>query len=165
MWHLLTSTTKKIVIRRFDRESIPGFVNLATYLRSDFVELLLVSGVAQRVPYSEIKSVAFVKDFDPPRGQAEHKTFQSRPKIEGLWVRMRFRDGELAEGLLANNLALADAQGFQLTPPNSSGNVQRLFVPRVALEEMVVLAVVGGKAARAKPKAKQEQIGLFGDEA
>ncbi|MCC6264172.1 MAG: hypothetical protein IT169_11385 [Bryobacterales bacterium] len=163
MWQLLTSTTKKIIVRRFDRESIPGFVNLATYLQPDFVELLLVSGVAQRVPFTEIKSVAFVKDFDAPRGQPEAKSFQSRPKIEGLWVRMRFRDGELTEGLLANNLAQTDTQGFQVTPPNSSGNVQRLFVPRVALEEMVVLAVVGGKSSRNKPKESQEQIGLFGD--
>ena len=161
MWQLLTSTRKKIVVRRFDRESVHGFVNLATYLQPDSVELLLVSGVPQRIPYGDIKSVAFVKDFDPPRGQTEQKAFQSRPKIEGLWVRMRYRDGEQAEGLLANNLVQVEAKGFHVTPPNSSGNVQRLFVPRVALAEMVVLAVVGGKAARTKPK--EEQIGLFGD--
>ena len=163
MWQLLTSTRKKVVVRRFDRESIHGFVNLATYLQSDFVEMLLVSGVAQKIPYADIKSVAFVKDFDPPRGQAELKVFQSRPKIEGLWVRMRFRDGEQSEGLLANNLVHPETHGFQVTPPNSSGNIQRLFVPRVALEEMVVLAVVGAKSSRTKPKDKEEQIGLFGD--
>lgn len=160
---MLTSTTKKVVVRRFDRASIPGFVNLANYLQADFIEILLVSGSTQQIPYSEIKSVAFVKDFDPPRGQSEQKTFQSRPKIEGLWVRMDFRDGESAEGLLPNNLAQAGAEGFQVTPPNSSGNIQRLFVPRAALTEMVVLAVVGGKSLRSKPKAKLDQIELFGD--
>ena len=160
---MLTSTTKKIVVRRFDRASIPGFVNTATYLQAGFIEILLVSGSTQQIPYGEIKSVAFVKDFDPPRGQAEQKTFQSRPKIEGLWVRMEFRDGESAEGLLSNNLAQTGTEGFQVTPPNSSGNIQRLFVPRMALEEMVVLAVVGGKSSRSKPKAKQDQIELFSD--
>jgi hypothetical protein len=160
---LFTSTTKKTVIRRFDREPIPGFVNPISFLGSQSVEVLLVSGVAQQVPYADIKSIAFVKDFDPPRGQVEQRTFQSRPKIEGLWVRMRFRDGEIAEGLLQNNLALLEPTGFHITPPNSSGNIHRLFVPRVALEELVVLAVVGGKASKAKSEDKASQIELFGD--
>ncbi|MDZ7637666.1 MAG: hypothetical protein U5J83_05365, partial [Bryobacterales bacterium] len=69
----------------------------------------------QRVPYTEIKSIAFVKDFDPPRGQTEQKAFQSRPKIEGLWrPTVRFRDGESAEGLLPNNLAQVEVAGFYI---------------------------------------------------
>ena len=158
-----SSTTKKVVVRRFDRESIPAFVNLGNFIQSEFVEILLVSGSTQQVPHREIKSIAFVKDFDPPRGQTEQKTFNSRPKIEGLWVRMRFRDGELYEGLLANNLAQVESAGFYVTPPNSSANVHRLFVPRAALDEMLVLAVVGGKSAKQKPSTKQGQIELFGD--
>lgn len=159
---MLSSTTKKVIVRRFDRESIPGFVNPISFLGSQTVEVLLVSGVAQQVPYAEIKSIAFVKDFDPPRGQPEQRTFQSRPKIEGLWVRMRYRDGDVAEGLLQNNLVLFEAVGFSVTPPNSSGNIHRLFVPRAALEEMVVLAVVGGKTTKAKAEEKAVQIDLFG---
>ncbi|MCZ2155323.1 MAG: hypothetical protein LC114_15705 [Bryobacterales bacterium] len=130
-------------------------------MQRDFLEILLVSGAIQQVPYDVIKSVAFVKDFDPPRGQPEQKTFRSRPKIEGLWVRMQFRDGELAEALLANNLALASDQGFLVTPPNSLGNIQRLFVPKTSLTEMVVLAVVGGRSAKPKTPAHGEQITLF----
>ncbi len=158
---MLTSTTKKVVVRRFDRDPIPGFVNLATYLQPSFLEILLVSGAIQQIPYDIIKSVAFVKDFDPPRGQPEQKTFHSRPKIEGLWVRMQFRDGEFTEGLLPNNLALPSSEGFQVTPPNSAGNIQRLFVPRPALTEMVVLAVVGGRSSKPKPAPVQQQITLF----
>ena len=158
-----SSTTKKVIVRRFDREPIPGFVNPRAYLQPTGIELLLVSGNMQQIPYSEIKNIAFVKDFDPPKGHMEQKTFQSRPKIEGLWVAMLFRDGERYEALLPNNLANLEDTGFTVTPPNSTGNVQRLFVPKAALEEMTVLAVVGARSARKRTEPKKDQIGLFED--
>ena len=158
-----SSTTKKVLVHRFDREAIPGFVNPASYLQTHFVEILLVSGIIQQIPYEEIKMIAFVKDFDPPRGHIDQRTFQSRPKMEGLWVRMRLRDSDEFEGLLPNELARLETQGYMLTPPNLTGNTQRLFVPRVALEMMQVVAVVGAKAARKPKPVRKEQIELFGD--
>ena len=158
-----SSTTKKVLVRRFDRESIPGFVNPHAYLDAEGIELLLVSGIMQRIPYGEIKNVAFVKDFDPPKGHAEQKAFQSRPKIEGLWVAMQFRDGDRYEALLPNDLAGLEDTGFTVTPPNSTGNIQRMFVPKAALDGMTVLAVVGARSARKRTEPKKDQIELFGE--
>jgi hypothetical protein len=103
-----------------------------------------------------------VKDFEPPDPSAERKTFGTRPKMDGLWVRLKFRDGEVMDGILANNLLAIEAHGFTVVPPDPYSNNQRLFLPRAALTELQVLGVVGSPLRR--PKAKpvpKEQIGLF----
>ena len=73
----------------------------------------------------------------------ERKTFLSRPKLDGLWVRLRFRDDDALEGIVSNNLLDLLDTGVQLTPPDLHGNVLRMFIPRSALAEMKVLGVVG----------------------
>lgn len=141
-----------MVVYRFDREPILGFADAFHYLQSDNVEVLLPNGVLQQIAYSEVKQVSFVKEFDTGRGRPEQKIFQSRPKIEGLWVEMQFRDGDLLEGVLPNNLAATDPAGFMITPPNATGNTQRIFIPRVALRALTVKAVIGLRTGK-KPKA------------
>jgi hypothetical protein len=159
---LAVSTTKKVRIVRFDREALVGFVNPQTYLRPSGVELLTPDGNFSVVPFDEVKTVQFVKDFEPPDPATERKVFSTRPKMDGLWVRVKFRDGEVMDGILANNLLLLETQGFTLVPPDPYANNQRLFVPRIALSELQVLGVVGSPLRRRKPKpAVKEQIGLF----
>lgn len=157
------STTKKVVIRRFDREPLAGYVNPQTYLSPGGVELLSLNGAVMRVPLEEIKSVDFVRDFEVEEESPEPRIFYSRPKTEGLWVRMRFRDGELMDGLLSNNLLQLQPQGFTVVPPNPSSRRQRLFIPRAALTEMQVLAVVGSplRSSKRAKRARAEQMGLF----
>jgi hypothetical protein len=158
---LAVSTTKKVRISRFDREALVGFVNPQTYLRPSGVELLTPDGNFSVVPYDEVKTVHFVKDFEP-QDASERKVFSTRPKMDGLWVRVKFRDGEVMDGILANNLLLLEAQGFTLVPPDPYANNQRLFVPRIALSELQVLGVVGSPLRRRKLKpVAKEQIGLF----
>jgi len=159
---LAVSTTKKVRISRFDREPLLGFVNPQTYLRPNGVELLTPDGNFALLPYDEIKAVQFVKDFDPPDPGSERKVFSTRPKMDGLWVRVKFRDGEVMDGILANNLLLVEAQGFTVVPPDPYSNNQRLFLPRIALAELQVLGVVGSPLRRRKPKVVPKgQIGLF----
>jgi hypothetical protein len=75
---------------------------------------------------------------------------------------MRFRDGDLMEGVLPNNLLQIEAHGFTLMPPNPTANNQRMFVPKAALCEMTVLGVIGSPLRERKPKPlPKEQIGLF----
>jgi hypothetical protein len=158
---LAVSTTKKVRISRFDREPLVGYVNPQTYLRPSGVELLTPDGNFSLVPYDEVKAVQFVKDFEPDAGP-ERKVFHTRPKMDGLWVRVKFRDGEVMDGILANNLLLLESQGFTVIPPDAYSNNQRLFLPRVALAELQVLGVVGSPLRRRKPKpVPKEQIGLF----
>jgi hypothetical protein len=159
---LAGSTSKKVRITRFEREPLLGYVNPLTYLRPAGVELLTPDGNYSVVPYAEVKAVQFVKDFVPPDPAAERKVFNTRPKLDGLWVRVKFRDGEVMDGILANNLLLTESQGFTVVPPDPYSNNQRVFLPRAALSELQVLGVVGSPLRQRKPKpVPKEQIGLF----
>jgi len=159
---LAGSTSKKVRIARFEREPLLGYVNPLTYLRPSGVELLTPDGNYAVVPYDEVKAVQFVKDFDPPDPAAERKVFTSRPKLDGLWVRVKFRDGEVMDGILANNLLQLESQGFTLVPPDPYSNNQKVFLPRAALAELQVLGVVGSPLRQRKPKAApKEQPTLF----
>jgi hypothetical protein len=159
---LAGSTSKKVVIRRFERESVTGFVNPHTYLQPDGIEVLSPAGTVSILPYAEVKAVCFVRDFDSAGTEPEQKVFHARPKMDGLWVRMRFTDGELMDGLLPNNLLELDPFGFTVVPPNPSSNNQRIFVPRSALGEFHVLGVIGSPLRPRKPKpAPKTQLEMF----
>src|SRR5271169_4144446 len=105
-------------------------------------------GTVAVVPYHEIKTVCFVKDFEPTEAPPDRLVFLTRPKMDGLWVRMHFRDGEVMDGILSNNLLQWEAYGFTVVPPEPNSNNQRIFLPRQALLEMQVLGVVGSPLTR-----------------
>jgi len=147
-------------VRRFDRETLSGFVNPYTYLQPQSIEVLKPDGALALLPYSEVKSVSFVKDFDVPPEAG--RIFMTRPKLEGLWVRMVFQDGEVMDGILPNNLLTWDSAGFTVTPPEPDGNSQKIFVPRQALRGIQILGVVGSPLRTKKKKAPAaDQPSLF----
>jgi len=157
---LAASTTKKAIVRRFEKEPLAGYVNPVSYLQPVGVELLTAQGNISTVPWDDIKTVVFVRDFDA--GEPERRVFHVRPKMEGLWLSFRFRDDDVMEGIMPNNLLQLEHYGFTVIPPDPYSNNQRVFVPRVALRSVEVLGVVGSPLRRRKPKpAAKEQIGLF----
>ncbi len=159
---MAVSTTKKVLVTRFDREALSGFVNPQSYLLAEGLELLSQSGAVSIVPYQEIKFVCFVRDFQQGEPRKELRLFGTRPKMEGLWVRMRFRDGDAMDGMLANNLLALDSYGFSVIPPDPGFQNQRLFVPKAALSGLQVLGVVGSPLRLRKPKpAAKEQLEMF----
>ena len=161
---MTSSTKKKALIRRFHRETLAGYVGPLTFLEPGGVELLSADGLVTSIPYGEIKTIDLVRDFDLPEEQ-DRQVFLTRPKMAGLWVSLRFRDGEVMEGILPNNLLQIEHHGFAVVPPDPYGNRQRVLVPRAALQSVEVLGVVGSplKKRKAKP-APAGQIGLFDEQ-
>jgi hypothetical protein len=158
---LASSTTKKAIIRRFQKESLAGYINPASYLQPAGVDLLSAQGNLSIIPYEEIKTISFVRDFEGG-GEGGRRVFNTRPKMEGLWVSLRFRDGEVLEGIMPNNLLQVELYGFTVIPPDPYSNQQRVFIPRSAVESVEVLGVVGSPLKKRKAKAvPKEQIGLF----
>lgn len=162
------STHKKVLVSRFDRETLSGFVNPQGYLLGEGLELLTQSGSVNILPYAEVKLVCFVRDFQQGEPRKELRLFTTRPKLEGLWLRMYFRDGDTMDGILSNNLLLVDPFGFSVVPPDPGFQNQRIFVPRAALASIQVLGVVGSplRAPRkTKPKpVSKEQLEMFKSE-
>ncbi len=159
---MTASTSKTVVIYRFDREPVEGFVNPQDWLRPGCLEVITPSGTVSVFPYEDVKLVCFVRDFESADWKAERRRFASRPKTEGLWVQASFTDDDLIEGILPNDLSQTEAQGFLFAPPDASSNSQRLFIPRSALKELKVLGVIGiAKAKKPPATLSQDQFRLF----
>lgn len=144
------STHKKVIVELHDRKSFRGYLNPSRLGELDPLDLLTQDGEHQQIPLSRIRSVYFVRDFDDDF-EPERRAFLSRPKLDGLWLRLRFLDGQYLEGVVPNDLLSLLDNGIQITPPDLNSNADRIFVPRSALTEITVLGVVG--IARRKPAA------------
>jgi Family of unknown function (DUF6982) len=158
----MSSTHKKVVVRKLDRDSVQGYLPAVNFISDNKLELLNTAGTAVRIQLSDVKGVFFVREFGDSE-TLQRKTFTSRPRTEGLWVRLRFRDGEMLEGLMPNDLTQVTPDGFFLNPPDTRSNTQRIFVPRSAIAELTVLAVIGSQARRRKHEEDTRQVPLFGD--
>ena len=136
------STLKKVIVEFLDRTSARGYLNPAILGSVEAIDLLTTDGEHRPIDLQAVRSVHFVREF-VDSVILERKTFLSRPKLDGLWVRLRFRDDDVMEGIVANELLDLLDKGVQLTPPDLHGNTLRLFIPRSALAEVKVLGVVG----------------------
>ncbi len=155
----MPSTHKKVIVRKIDRDSVSGYVSPAEFVREGKLTLLNTSGTVIAIDLREIKGVYFVREFGDSESLVR-KTFTSRPRSEGLWVRLRFKDSEILEGLMSADLSQTTPDGFLISPPDQRSNTQRIFVPRTALESLTVLAVIG--ASRRKRRAEdQRQVTMF----
>ena len=155
----MTSSRKKAVIRKFSRDWVAGYLPAENFRQGDSLELLALDGKVTAIGTGQIKWVCFVRDFNS--GEVANperllrKTFAGRPRAEGLFLRARLLDGDLIEGIAANDRSLLDAQGIFLTPPDTRSNTQRLWIPTAAIEELEIVAVIGGSA-----KKKQSALPL-----
>ncbi len=170
----MPSSHKKVIVRRFTGDLLPGYLAASHFLEapasdtkaaqpSDWtLHLLDLSGRIVPVRLGEVKMVCYVRDFNLPDTQDPERllrrSFLARPRGEGLWVRVAFRSGDLLEGLAPTDLTLADDlmadRGIQLSPPDTRSNTQRVFIPRSAITEMQVLAVVTSRSRQPPaPKA------------
>jgi uncharacterized protein DUF6982 len=161
----MPSTTKKVIVRKRGRDTISGYVAPAHFVSDGKLELLDQSGKVVLIDLAEVKSVDFVRDFAEP-ANPPRKTFSSRPRTEGLWVRLKFSDNDILEGMMPNDLVQVTPEGYLLTPPDTRGNVQRIFVPRSALEQLTVLGVIGRPESRRKAAGAEDerQESLFGEQ-
>jgi len=142
----MATTHKKVIVRKMDRDSVSGYVT-AKFIVEGKLELMNTAGNVVAMELRDVKGIYFVREFGDSESLTR-KTFASRPRMEGLWVRLRFRDNEIIEGMMPNDLLQEGAEGYSIIPPDPQSNTQRIFVPRLALAEMTVLGVIGEKAGR-----------------
>lgn len=144
------STHKKVIVELLEKKLLRGYLNPARLVGYELLDLLTTEGAHEEVHIEKVRAIYFVRDLDEDI-DLDRKSFLSRPKLEGLWVRLRFRDGDQLEGVIPNDLLGFLDNGLQITPPDFNSNTDRIFVPRSALTELTVLGVVG--IARRKPVA------------
>ena len=161
----MASQRKPVIVRRFSRDWLAGYVPAAFPPDAPELEILDTAGKVLRLPWSSIKWVCYVRDLSVPQTDRDnperlvHKRFTIRPRTAGLWLRMTLQDGEELEGLAPNDRSLIEGAGLLLTPPDQRSNTQRIFVPRAAIQALEVVSLIG--AAKRRPGAA-EQPELFG---
>jgi hypothetical protein len=153
---------KKVIVRKLSRDWLSGYLPPSAFVVQEQAEMLDLTGKLVSVPMAEVKWICFVRDFQS--GDANQparllrKTFVTRPRSQGLWVRIRLKDNDLIEGLAPNDLTLLDGEGIFLVPPDTRSNTQRIFLPRQAVAELDILAVIKTGARRGPAEAVQEDL-------
>jgi hypothetical protein len=164
----MASTQKKVIIRCFNGALLSGYLPVGAFVRMDgatpWLDLLDLAGRIVPLPLDDVKMISYVRDFNladttnPER--LARRTFLARPRTEGLWLRMTFRGGDMLEGLAATDLTLVSSViedcGLFLTPPDIRSNTQRIFVPRSAMIELQLIAVITSPS-RKKPLPVAEE--------
>ncbi len=147
-----TSTHKKVVVLLLDGTPLKGYLNPSGLAAARALDLLTPDGEHRAIALEDVRAVYFVDDLEAAYEPAR-KSFLSRPKLGGLWLKLTFRDRETMEGISSSELLETLDRGIQFTPPDLHGNCLRMFVPRSALIEVRVLGVVGGvkRTPRAAP--------------
>lgn len=152
----MSSAHKKVIVRRFTGETLPGYLPLAGFVSGEEVGLLDLSGRIISIHIKDIKHICYVRDYnltDPVNPERlTRRTFLARPRTEGLWLRMTFRTGDLLEGLAPTDVSLLDDmigdRGLELTPPDVRSNTQRIYVPRSSLSALQLIAVITAPSRR-----------------
>jgi hypothetical protein len=152
----MSNSPKKVLVRRFTGDPLPGYLPQSGFVRQNALDLLDLSGRLISLSINDIKTVSYVRDFnlsDPVNPERlTRRTFLARPRTEGLWLRLTFRSGDLIEGIAPTDRTLfdsiADDDGLFLTPPDTRSNTQRLYIPRAALTEVQLLAVITAPSRR-----------------
>ncbi len=161
----MPSSRKKVIVRKLNREWLAGYLPSTGFIQHARVELLDLGGKVAILPLEEVKWICYVRDFnsgevDNPESLVR-KSYAGRPRSEGLWLRLRLTDADSIEGLAANDLTLLDDSGIFLVPPDIRSNTQRMFIPRPAIAELAVVAVIAGPASRMADDRPRQQD-LFG---
>ncbi len=150
---VLAPSTYKVVIR-FEDHAVRGFAlaselgTIEQLLRNDpqhpldTIRLTLVEGGEIReIPTAGAKAIFFVMTFD---GDLRHRALhfhEHAPVMQGLWIRVRFHDGEAVEGIISNTHDHVLGPGFFMTPTDPNGNNKLIYVLKSRLKDFSVLGL------------------------
>ena len=163
----MATVRKPVIVRKFSRDWYAGYARANFGQEASELEILDLAGKVLQIPWEAVKWVCYVREVSVSSAdQANperllHKRFAVRPRTAGLWLRMTLTDGDELEGLAANDRTLVDGAGLLLTPPDQRSNTQRIYVPRLAIQTLEVVGLIGAPASRrpagiAKPEDQPE---------
>ena len=153
----MASSQKKIILRRLVGTMLHGYLPASGFVHEDHLSYLNLEGRLSTIPLLEIKSVCYVRDFNlsdslnPER--LNRRTFIARPRGNGLWIRITFKDDDsVLEGLAAADTGFLDSlvsdSGVFFSPPDTRANTQRIYVPHSSIQTFQILAVITSPSKR-----------------
>jgi hypothetical protein len=142
----------KVVIHLADKTLLKGHVDNSSGIWSGHnaveadpfpgqVELRLLDGRTATIELSQAKAVFFVNAFAGQPKYKELSFFKNVPEFPGLWVRLRFADQEVTEGLVRNSLGMLVQTGLFLKPPDPSSNNRMVYALKRHLLNFEILGL------------------------
>lgn len=99
------------------------------------------SGEITTVLFDALKALFFVRSFEGKKEYSEIKFFDTHPSVNGIWVRLKYYDNEVMEGVVFNSLHHLVEPGFLLKPPDPRSNNEIVYVRKASLVDFRVLGV------------------------
>jgi hypothetical protein len=100
----------------------------------------LGSDTMEPIPLDGVKAIFFVKSFEG-KWHDDLRFHDHLPALECLWVRATFHDGEVIEGLIANNQNYVLHPGFYMSPIDPEGNNWLIYVLKNKLKDFQILGL------------------------
>jgi hypothetical protein len=133
---------RKVILRKLNGEILKGFLDeIPDWSDEPKLSVFSITGELLEVPKSEIKALFFVRRFAGNKDHSEVRFFDTHPQIDGLWIRITFKDGEILEGIVSNNFDFLVRDGFFIKPPDPNTNNRLVYILKSALQDMTILGV------------------------
>jgi Family of unknown function (DUF6982) len=115
--------------------SLPGVEDSLRVRRLD-------SDAIEQMPIDDVKAVFYVRSFDgdPSRDHINFHT-PNKPIVPGIWMRLKFYDGEVMEGVVHNSMRYLVEPGFFIVPTDPGSNNRLAYVFKKHLVEHCVLGL------------------------
>jgi hypothetical protein len=148
----MAGSRKKVIVRKLSRDWLSGYLPPANFVVQGQIGVLDSGGKLISVDLTDVKWICFVRDFQ------SGDVHQPERLLRKTFARARLKDNDLIEGLAQNDLTLLEGEGLFLIPPDTRSNTQRIFLPRQAVAELDILAVIRAGARRSPADAVQESL-------
>ena len=124
----------KIVARFIDGSILKGTVR-DFVLDERILNVKVINGGIEKIDITELKAIFFVKDL---KGDESHKKqYKDLQLWGGQKVKVEFTDGEVILGY-SSNLSTG-IYGFFMTPADSKGNNEKIFIIKSATKSIAFL--------------------------
>jgi hypothetical protein len=140
----------KVVARGRSGDMVKGYLDAVTdldkfkdtSLSSDEIRVYPAGSSSTSVlKVDSLKALFFVKSFDGNPDYREAQYFADAPVYQGIWVRVRFFDQEVIEGIMENSIRPFVEPGLLLTLPDTESNNEAAYVIKSSLNELHILGV------------------------
>jgi hypothetical protein len=142
-----------MLVVQYGGRTIKGYAERSKWPRVEDLDLHLAqpvfrpvdSDITEPISLEGVKAIFFVKSFEG-KSHDDLRFHDHLPAPDCLWVRATFQDGEVIEGLIANDGGYVTRSGFYMFPIDPEGNNWLIYVLKNKLRDFQILGL------RAAPK-------------
>ena len=137
-----------MLVIQFGGRTVKGYTDIQQWPNAQDVDLGVRRPVFrsiggngfEEIPLEGVKAIFFVKSFEG-KWHDDLRFHDHLPAPDCLWVRVTFQDGEVIEGLIANDQNFVIRSGFYMAPIDPEGNNWLIYVLKNKLKDFQILGL------------------------